>query len=47
MNKDTDEALAFALATARQANVELPRNDYFDSLNCQIATYKTVKSRTD
>jgi hypothetical protein len=33
MNKDNIEALAFALATARQANVEFRKNDGFDSLN--------------
>jgi len=33
MNKDYIEAVAFALATARQANVELRKNDGFDTLN--------------
>jgi hypothetical protein len=33
MNKDKIEALAFALATARQANVDFRKNDRFDLLN--------------
>ena len=33
MDKDDIEAVAFALTTARQANVDFRKNDGFDLLN--------------